>query len=182
MTDHLPGEGHSHRVHPGAVLHHPGAGLHGHGDRAGPSPVRVPMPGRQQGPQRLRWQRLDGVRRLQVRVLEKPAGRGGLVTLSPSTLPPTHTPRRACPQCRIHSSYIIPCRFWVSKGPEKEQRIRNFKAWTRCNWWGECVRVVGGWGGQVVVRKMEGGENITPPGRRGWKRQLEQLARDSLEG
>ena len=74
----------------------------------------------------------------QVRVLEKPAGRGGLVTLSPSTLPPTHTPRRACPQCRIHSSYIIPCRFWVSKGPEKEQRIRNFKAWTRCNWWGEC--------------------------------------------
>lgn len=42
------------------------------------------------------------------------------------------------------------------------------------------MRVVGGWGGQVVVRKMEGGENITPPGRRGWKRQLEQLAREPL--
>ncbi|XP_044786902.1 E3 ubiquitin-protein ligase makorin isoform X7 [Bubalus bubalis] len=37
---------------------------------------------------------------------------------------------KACPQCRVHSSYIIPCRFWVSQGPEKEQLIRNFKART----------------------------------------------------
>ena len=44
---------------------------------------------------------------------------------------PTPSPRRACPQCRVHSSYIIPCRFWVSQGPEKEQLIRNFKARTR---------------------------------------------------
>lgn len=75
MTDHLPGEGHSHRVHPGTVLHHPGAGLYGHGDRAGPPPVRVPMPGREQGPQRLRWQRFDGVRRLQVRPPPRPRSR-----------------------------------------------------------------------------------------------------------
>lgn len=40
-------------------------------------------------------------------------------------------PHRACPQCRVHSSYIIPHKFWVSKGAEKEQLIRNFKAWTR---------------------------------------------------
>ena len=39
--------------------------------------------------------------------------------------------RRACPQCRVHSSYIIPHRFWVSKGAEKEQLVRNFKARTR---------------------------------------------------
>nr|KAF6506082.1 hypothetical protein HJG63_007919 [Rousettus aegyptiacus] len=37
---------------------------------------------------------------------------------------------KACPQCRVHSSYIIPHKFWVSKGAEKEQLIRNFKAWT----------------------------------------------------
>ncbi|XP_072801273.1 uncharacterized protein [Vicugna pacos] len=37
---------------------------------------------------------------------------------------------KACPQCRVHSSYIIPCKFWVSKGPKKEQLIRNFKART----------------------------------------------------
>ncbi|KAF6364746.1 hypothetical protein mRhiFer1_009870 [Rhinolophus ferrumequinum] len=37
---------------------------------------------------------------------------------------------KACPQCRVHSSYIIPHKFWVSKGPEKEQLIRNFKART----------------------------------------------------
>lgn len=40
-------------------------------------------------------------------------------------------PCRACPQCRVHSSYIIPHKFWVSKGAEKEQLIRNFKARTR---------------------------------------------------
>nr|KAF6462186.1 hypothetical protein HJG59_011247 [Molossus molossus] len=38
---------------------------------------------------------------------------------------------KACPQCRVHSSYIIPSKFWVSKGAEKEQLIRNFKARTR---------------------------------------------------
>ncbi|XP_028340087.1 probable E3 ubiquitin-protein ligase makorin-1 isoform X2 [Physeter macrocephalus] len=37
---------------------------------------------------------------------------------------------KACPQCRVPSSYIIPCKFWVSKGPKKEQLIRNFKART----------------------------------------------------
>ncbi|XP_029800006.1 E3 ubiquitin-protein ligase makorin-1-like [Suricata suricatta] len=37
---------------------------------------------------------------------------------------------RACPQCRVHSSYIIPHKFWVSKGAEKEQLIRSFKART----------------------------------------------------
>ncbi|XP_064453584.1 probable E3 ubiquitin-protein ligase makorin-1 isoform X2 [Mirounga angustirostris] len=37
---------------------------------------------------------------------------------------------KACPQCRVHSSYIIPHKFWVSKGAAKEQLIRNFKART----------------------------------------------------
>ncbi|XP_046958776.1 probable E3 ubiquitin-protein ligase makorin-1 [Lynx rufus] len=37
---------------------------------------------------------------------------------------------KACPQCRVHSSYIIPHKFWVSEGAEKEQLIRNFKART----------------------------------------------------
>uniref|UniRef100_A0A673SNR6 RING-type E3 ubiquitin transferase n=1 Tax=Suricata suricatta TaxID=37032 RepID=A0A673SNR6_SURSU len=37
---------------------------------------------------------------------------------------------KACPQCRVHSSYIIPHKFWVSKGAEKEQLIRSFKART----------------------------------------------------
>ncbi|KAG8512040.1 E3 ubiquitin-protein ligase makorin-1 [Galemys pyrenaicus] len=37
---------------------------------------------------------------------------------------------KSCPQCRVHSSYIIPHKFWVSKGAEKEQLIRNFKART----------------------------------------------------
>ncbi|XP_040501133.1 uncharacterized protein LOC121106109 isoform X1 [Ursus maritimus] len=54
-----------------------------------------------------------------------PSERSGLVTI----LPPHH-PHRACPQCRVHSSYIIPHKFWVSKGAEKEQLIRNFKART----------------------------------------------------
>ncbi|XP_048661676.1 probable E3 ubiquitin-protein ligase makorin-1 [Marmota marmota marmota] len=38
---------------------------------------------------------------------------------------------KACPQCRVHSSYMIPHKFWVGEGPKKEQLIRNFKAWTR---------------------------------------------------
>nr|XP_027799361.1 probable E3 ubiquitin-protein ligase makorin-3 [Marmota flaviventris] len=37
---------------------------------------------------------------------------------------------KACPQCRVHSSYMIPHKFWVGEGPKKEQLIRNFKAWT----------------------------------------------------
>ncbi|XP_032196434.1 probable E3 ubiquitin-protein ligase makorin-1 isoform X2 [Mustela erminea] len=37
---------------------------------------------------------------------------------------------KACPQCRVHSSYLIPHKFWVIKGAEKEQLIRNFKART----------------------------------------------------
>ncbi|XP_016047894.2 E3 ubiquitin-protein ligase makorin-1-like [Erinaceus europaeus] len=37
---------------------------------------------------------------------------------------------KACPQCRVHSSYVIPCQFWVSEGAEKEQLIQSFKAWT----------------------------------------------------
>lgn len=54
----------------------------------------------------------------------------GLVTpLLPPPTPPL--PRRTCPQCHVHSSYLIPCKFWVSEGPEKEQLIRNFKAQTR---------------------------------------------------
>ncbi|XP_057350122.1 probable E3 ubiquitin-protein ligase makorin-1 isoform X1 [Manis pentadactyla] len=37
---------------------------------------------------------------------------------------------KACPQCRVHSSYIIPHKFWVSREAEKEQLIKNFKART----------------------------------------------------
>ncbi|XP_006882245.1 PREDICTED: Fanconi anemia group E protein [Elephantulus edwardii] len=37
---------------------------------------------------------------------------------------------KSCPQCRTYSSYIIPYKFWVSKGPEKEQLIKDFKAGT----------------------------------------------------
>nr|XP_023395905.1 probable E3 ubiquitin-protein ligase makorin-2 isoform X1 [Loxodonta africana]XP_023395906.1 probable E3 ubiquitin-protein ligase makorin-2 isoform X1 [Loxodonta africana]XP_023395907.1 probable E3 ubiquitin-protein ligase makorin-2 isoform X1 [Loxodonta africana] len=37
---------------------------------------------------------------------------------------------KACPQCRVHSSYVIPHKFWVSKGPQKEQLIQSFKART----------------------------------------------------
>ncbi|XP_078225175.1 uncharacterized protein LOC144582128 [Callithrix jacchus] len=59
---------------------------------------------------------------------------------------------KACPQCRVHSSYIIPHKFWVSKGAQKEQLIRNFKARTsqilcrffvrgngRCPFKSECI-------------------------------------------
>ncbi|XP_033622499.1 E3 ubiquitin-protein ligase makorin-1-like [Fukomys damarensis] len=35
------------------------------------------------------------------------------------------------PACRVYSSYIIPHKFWVSDGPEKEQLIRTFTARTR---------------------------------------------------
>lgn len=69
FPDHLPGEGHSHGVHPGAVICHPGAGLHGHSDCACPSAVRMPVPGCGPGPRRLQQQRLHGVWHLQVRWL-----------------------------------------------------------------------------------------------------------------
>ncbi|XP_063095075.1 probable E3 ubiquitin-protein ligase makorin-1 isoform X2 [Cavia porcellus] len=45
------------------------------------------------------------------------------------SLPPTVI--KACPQCRIYSSYIIPCKVWVSAGPQKERLIRDFTARTR---------------------------------------------------
>ncbi|XP_059558243.1 probable E3 ubiquitin-protein ligase makorin-1 [Myotis daubentonii] len=44
---------------------------------------------------------------------------------------------KACPQCRVYSSYIIPHKFWVGEGAEKEKLIRNFKARTsqiRCRY------------------------------------------------
>ncbi|XP_045429117.1 probable E3 ubiquitin-protein ligase makorin-1 [Pipistrellus kuhlii] len=44
---------------------------------------------------------------------------------------------KACPQCRVYSSYIIPHKFWVSEGAEKEQLIRDFRARTsqiRCRY------------------------------------------------
>ncbi|XP_078011810.1 LOW QUALITY PROTEIN: putative E3 ubiquitin-protein ligase makorin-1 [Phascolarctos cinereus] len=34
---------------------------------------------------------------------------------------------KACPECRVRSNYFVPYKFWVSKGPEKEQLIKNFK-------------------------------------------------------
>ncbi|XP_074092565.1 E3 ubiquitin-protein ligase makorin-3-like isoform X3 [Macrotis lagotis] len=34
---------------------------------------------------------------------------------------------KACPECRVRSNYFISCKFWVSKGPKKEQLIKNFK-------------------------------------------------------
>ncbi|XP_069880013.1 E3 ubiquitin-protein ligase makorin-2-like [Dipodomys merriami] len=59
---------------------------------------------------------------------------------------------KACPQCRVHSSYIIPHKFWVSQGARKEQLVRNFKARTgqipcrfflqrngRCPFRSECI-------------------------------------------
>ncbi|XP_016286488.2 E3 ubiquitin-protein ligase makorin-1-like isoform X2 [Monodelphis domestica] len=59
---------------------------------------------------------------------------------------------KACPECRVHSNYFIPHKFWVSKGPEKEQLIQNFKEQTsqihckffkkgkgRCPFRSECI-------------------------------------------
>ncbi|NXX76810.1 MKRN2 ligase, partial [Urocolius indicus] len=37
-------------------------------------------------------------------------------------------PRRACPQCRVSSSYYIPHKRWVSDAQEKQQLIEDFKA------------------------------------------------------
>lgn len=37
---------------------------------------------------------------------------------------------RACPECRITSSYYIPHKYWISDVGEKEKLIRTFKART----------------------------------------------------
>ncbi|NXP01241.1 MKRN2 ligase, partial [Certhia brachydactyla] len=37
---------------------------------------------------------------------------------------------KACPECRITSSYYIPHKYWVSDVSEKEKLIRTFKART----------------------------------------------------
>ncbi|NXO75023.1 MKRN2 ligase, partial [Sitta europaea] len=35
---------------------------------------------------------------------------------------------KACPECRITSSYYIPHKYWISDAAEKEKLIRAFKA------------------------------------------------------
>ncbi|NWH60141.1 MKRN1 ligase, partial [Geococcyx californianus] len=35
---------------------------------------------------------------------------------------------RACPECRVVSSYYIPHKYWVSDVGEKEKLIKTFKA------------------------------------------------------
>ncbi|XP_045148300.1 probable E3 ubiquitin-protein ligase makorin-2 [Echinops telfairi] len=37
---------------------------------------------------------------------------------------------KSCPQCRVRSSFIIPNKTWVGKGPKKAQLIQRFKART----------------------------------------------------
>ncbi|NWW70773.1 MKRN1 ligase, partial [Climacteris rufus] len=37
---------------------------------------------------------------------------------------------KACPECRITSSYYIPHKYWISDSGEKEKLIRTFKART----------------------------------------------------
>lgn len=37
---------------------------------------------------------------------------------------------RACPECRLTSTYYIPHKFWLSDGDEKQQLIESFKART----------------------------------------------------
>ncbi|NXK53310.1 MKRN2 ligase, partial [Chauna torquata] len=37
---------------------------------------------------------------------------------------------KACPECRVTSSYYIPHKYWVSDVGEKEKLIENFKART----------------------------------------------------
>ncbi|NWQ80017.1 MKRN2 ligase, partial [Columbina picui] len=37
---------------------------------------------------------------------------------------------RACPECRVTSSYYIPHKYWVSDSAEKEELIETFKART----------------------------------------------------
>ncbi|XP_061298497.1 probable E3 ubiquitin-protein ligase makorin-1 [Pezoporus flaviventris] len=47
---------------------------------------------------------------------------------------------KACPECRITSSYYIPHKYWVSEGAEKEKLIKTFKARTgkiRCKFFAQ---------------------------------------------
>ncbi|XP_061205544.1 E3 ubiquitin-protein ligase makorin-1-like [Neopsephotus bourkii] len=47
---------------------------------------------------------------------------------------------KACPECRITSSYYIPHKYWVSEGAEKEKLIKAFKARTgkiRCKFFAQ---------------------------------------------
>ncbi|NWX91875.1 MKRN1 ligase, partial [Nothoprocta pentlandii] len=37
---------------------------------------------------------------------------------------------KACPECRVTSSYYIPHKYWVSEAEEKEKLIETFKART----------------------------------------------------
>ncbi|XP_026982846.1 probable E3 ubiquitin-protein ligase makorin-1 isoform X1 [Sagmatias obliquidens] len=74
------------------------------------------------------WRGQQGGRERSHRGVGSETGRWTCDYSSPTSHP--IPPRRACPQCRVPSSYIIPCKFWVSKGPKKEQLIRNFKART----------------------------------------------------
>ncbi|NXD65619.1 MKRN2 ligase, partial [Eolophus roseicapillus] len=37
---------------------------------------------------------------------------------------------KACPECRVTSSYYIPHKYWVSEAGEKEKLIKTFKART----------------------------------------------------
>ncbi|XP_005142246.2 probable E3 ubiquitin-protein ligase makorin-1 [Melopsittacus undulatus] len=37
---------------------------------------------------------------------------------------------KACPECRVTSSYYIPHKYWVSEGAEKEKLIKTFRART----------------------------------------------------
>ncbi|NWH92131.1 MKRN1 ligase, partial [Aegithalos caudatus] len=50
---------------------------------------------------------------------------------------------KACPECRITSSYYIPHKYWISDAGEKEKLIRTFRARTgkiRCKYFihGHC--------------------------------------------
>ncbi|XP_065554395.1 E3 ubiquitin-protein ligase makorin-2-like isoform X2 [Lathamus discolor] len=47
---------------------------------------------------------------------------------------------KACPECRITSSYYIPHKYWVSEGAEKEKLIKTFRARTgkiRCKFFAQ---------------------------------------------
>lgn len=40
-------------------------------------------------------------------------------------------PNRACPQCRVKSSFYIPSKYWVCEGEQKEALISSFKEKSR---------------------------------------------------
>ncbi|XP_021115612.1 probable E3 ubiquitin-protein ligase makorin-1 isoform X2 [Heterocephalus glaber] len=68
---------------------------------------------------------------------------------------------KACPQCRVYSSYIIPYKFWVSEGPEKEQLIRTFTARTRSSAGSSC-------GGMAAARSDPTASTCTSSRSRPW--------------